>query len=231
MIGMCACDFWVPRIGPVRIPAVRNNDMLCRVSTTLRQGGKHLRAFYTVHSVSSSALLGFLGRRFSHFRKARTRFERQDDGAVYALESRSDLPLSCGRLEARMESISYVAPERSLFESSEEARDFLFQLDGSCGYQWETERLSFQPIEYPEWDISFCHAIEYRFPLVDALVKEFDLHLEYDSTVYMHDTPQVWCATRLYDEARNDLWRPTEKREKMGAARTAQRPERIQTAP
>src|SRR5262245_23233589 len=47
MLGMCACDFWVHRIGAVRLPAIRNNDMLCRVSATLRQGGKRLRAFYT----------------------------------------------------------------------------------------------------------------------------------------------------------------------------------------
>src|SRR5258705_5199005 len=88
MIGMCACDFLVPRIGPLRIPPIRNNDMLCRVSAVLRQGGKRLRAFYTVHSLSSSMLLGFLGRRFSHFRKARSKFTRTDNGKVYALESR-----------------------------------------------------------------------------------------------------------------------------------------------
>ena len=92
------------------------------------------------------------------------------------------------------------------------ARDFLFQLDGSCGFQWETGRLSFQPIEYPEWDISFCHAIDFDFPLIDALAERFDLHLETDSTVYMHDTPQVWCATRLYDAERSDLWRPSTAR-------------------
>jgi hypothetical protein len=107
-----------------------------------------------------------------------------------------------------MGSIAYAAPEGSLFADSFAARDFLFQLDGSCGFQWDTGRLSFQPIEYPEWDISFCHEIDFRFPLIDALAERFDLHLETDSTVYMHDTPQVWCATRLYDEARSDLWRP-----------------------
>jgi hypothetical protein len=209
MIGMCACDFLVPRIGSFRIPPIRNNDMLCRVSTVLRQGGKRLRAFYTIHSVSSSALLGFLGRRFSHFRKTRARFTRIDNGEVYALESQSEEPLSTGQLSAQLDSIGYDPPKGSLFSTSQAATDFLFQLDGSCGYQWDTGRLSFQPIEYPDWDISFCHRIEYRFPLIEALVERFRLHLTYDSTVYMHDTPQVWCATRLYDEARSDLWRPS----------------------
>jgi hypothetical protein len=212
MLGMCACDFWVPRIGMLRIPTVRNNDMLCRISTTLTQGGKSLRAFYTVHSVSSSRLLGALGQRYSHFRKRRARFERIDDATTYALQSRSDQPLSCGKISARMDRIAYAAPAGSLYADSFAARDFLFQLDGSCGYQWDTRRLSFQVIEYPEWDISFCHDVSYELPLIDALVREFDLHIELDSTVYMHDTPQVWCATRLYPSDRSDLWRPSDPR-------------------
>jgi len=208
MLGMCACDFWVPRIGWLRIPAVRNNDMLCRISVVLRQGGKRLRAFYTVHSVSSSALLAFLGKRFSHFRKCRTSFERVDDGVTYALESRNRDPLSSGRIAARISALSYAAPAGSLFASSEAARDFLFQIDGSCGFEWQSRRVSFQPIEYPQWDIRFCHEVEYRLPLIDELARRFELHCEYDSTVEMHDTPQVWGATRLVRVDGADVWRP-----------------------
>jgi len=208
MLGQCACDFWVPRIGPVRIPAVRNNDMLCRVSVSLRQGGKRLRGFYTVHSVSSSRLLALLGRRFSHFRKTHASFTRVDDEQTYSLVASSSQPLSCGRIDAHKSSLRYDAPQGSLFADSFAARDFLFQLDGSCGYQWSSGRASFQPIEYPEWDISFCHAVEWDLPLVDALASEFDLALEYDSTVYMHDTPQVWGATRLFRVDERDRWRP-----------------------
>lgn len=208
MLGQCACDFWVPRIGPLRIPAVRNNDMLLRISVTCRQGGKLLRGFYTLHSVSSSRLLATLGGRFSHFRKLRARFERVDDEHTYALASRSSRPLSCGRIEARKASLTYTAPAGSLFADSGAARDFLFQLDGSCGYQWSSKRLSFQTIEYPEWDISFCHDVHWELPLVEAVAREFELRLEYDSTVYMHDTPQVWGATRLFRADGSDSWRP-----------------------
>src|SRR5215469_9319672 len=38
MLSMCACDFWVDRLGWLPIPPVRNNDMLCRVSATIGQG-------------------------------------------------------------------------------------------------------------------------------------------------------------------------------------------------
>lgn len=209
MLGQCACDFWVPRIGAVRIPAVRNNDMLCRISVSLRQGGKRLRGFYTVHSVSSSRLLALFGRRFSHFRKTRASFERVDDECTYSLVSHSSQPLSCGRIEAQKASLSYSAPSGSVFADSFVARDFLFQLDGSCGYQWSTGRASFQPIDYPEWDISFCHDVRWELPLIDALAREFELALEYDSTVYMHDTPQVWGATRLFRVDGSDGWRPS----------------------
>src|SRR4051812_33773292 len=54
MFSMCACDFWVGRIGPLPIPPVRNNDMLCRVSTKVRKGDSVFRAYYTLRSDSSS---------------------------------------------------------------------------------------------------------------------------------------------------------------------------------
>src|SRR6516164_785788 len=37
MLSMCACDFWVSRLGWLPIPPVRNNDMLCRVSARVRK--------------------------------------------------------------------------------------------------------------------------------------------------------------------------------------------------
>lgn len=38
-----------------------------------------------------------------------------------------------------------------------EATDFVLELDGSCGYNFARDELSFQDIEYPDWDVSFCH--------------------------------------------------------------------------
>ena len=60
VLSMCACDFWVSRLGWLPIPPVRNNDMLCRVSAKIRKGGKVYRAYYTLRSDSSSRFLGFL---------------------------------------------------------------------------------------------------------------------------------------------------------------------------
>src|ERR1700737_1479399 len=48
MFSMCACDFWVTRLGWVPIPPVRNNDMLCRVSARIRKGPNVYRAYYTL---------------------------------------------------------------------------------------------------------------------------------------------------------------------------------------
>jgi hypothetical protein len=76
VLSMCACDFWVSRFGWIPFPPVRNNDMLCRVSTRIRKGKKDYRAYYTLRSDSSSPFLGFFGKRFSHFRKQVSRFNR-----------------------------------------------------------------------------------------------------------------------------------------------------------
>jgi len=41
VLSMCACDFWVSRLGWLPIPPVCNNDMLCRVSTKIWQARCH----------------------------------------------------------------------------------------------------------------------------------------------------------------------------------------------
>src|SRR5688572_22929080 len=198
MVGMCACDFWVPRIGLVPTWPIRNNDMLLRVSGRFRKGGRALRGFYTVHSQSSSWILGTLGRYFSHFRKRVGRFRRVDDERVYALENARTDELSTGGFVAHKDSIDKAPEPGSVFADAEAATAYVFRLDGSCGFDWGRRRLSFQPIEYPEWDISFCHRFDYRFPLLDTLAREFELELRFDSVLAMQDTRQTWCKSALY---------------------------------
>jgi hypothetical protein len=60
------------------------------------------------------------------------------------------------------------------------AKQFIFDLDGSCGYNYRQDMLSFQKIDYPPWDMYFCHEYSYHFPLVDYLCKRFDLQPELD---------------------------------------------------
>jgi len=198
MLAMCACDFWVPRIGALPIYPIRNNDMLLRVSARFAKGGRKLRAFYTVHSESSSWLLGTLGRFFSHFRKRLTRFERIDDERVYSLRNQRDGELSTGWLRAQKASITKAPPMCSRFNDIDSATDYAFRLDGSCGFDWATRRISFQPIEYPEWDLSFCHDVAFQFPLLDTLAREFDIELEFDSVLCMENTHQTWCKSTLF---------------------------------
>ena len=80
LISMCACDFQVVKLGAMPVPPIRNNDMLCRVSVRIRKGSRLYRAYYTLHSESSSRFLGLSGGYFSHFRKRRSPFRRVDDG-------------------------------------------------------------------------------------------------------------------------------------------------------
>jgi hypothetical protein len=201
VLSMCACDFWVTRMGGLPIPPVRNNDMLCRVSARIPKRGRTYRAYYTLRSDSSSRFIGFFGRRFSHFRKQVSDFARVDDGGEYRLECRAADPLGGGALRARMRAVTKEAPAATVFADLREATDFVFNLDGSCGYDYASGRLSFQPITYPEWDMYFCHEVDYRFPLVEHLIGGLGLHAELDSTLFMEKTPQTWGASWLYREA------------------------------
>lgn len=198
MFSMCACDFWVSRFGWLPFPPVRNNDMLCRVSTKIRKKDKVYRAYYTLRSDSSSHFLGFFGKRFSHFRKQVSPFVRVDDGAHYCLECQADDPLCRGRLEAVMASVNKDRPDTTIFADIAEAKQFVFDLDGSCGYDYQTDRLSFQKIDYPPWDMYFCHECSYHFPLMDYIGATFGLHTELDCVLFMEKTKQTWGTSWLY---------------------------------
>jgi hypothetical protein len=198
MLSTCVCDFWVSRFGWLPLPAVRNNDMLCRISAKVRKRDKVYRAYYTLRSDSSSRFLGFFGKRFSHFRKQVSPFIRVDDGRRYVLECQAADPLCRGRLQAVMASITKEKPDTTIFADIKEAKQFVFDLDGSCGYSYERDMLSFQKIVYPPWDLYFCHEYSYRFPLIDYLCETFDLRGELDSVLFMQNTKQIWGTSWLY---------------------------------
>jgi hypothetical protein len=198
MFSMCACDFWVSRLGPLPIPPVRNNDMLLRVSTKIRKAGEVFRAYYTLRSDSSSRFLGFFGKRFSHFRKQVADFERVDDGATYSLENQAADPLCRGKFAAVMASITKDRPSTTIFDDVVAAKEFVFDLDGSCGYSYERDMLSFQKIDYPPWDMYFCHEYRYEFPLMDYVNATFGLEPELDCVLFMKETEQVWGTSWLY---------------------------------
>ncbi len=198
VISMCVCDFRVTRIGLVPVPPLHTNEMLCRVSVRVPKDGATKRAYYTLRSDTSSVLLGLLGGRFSHFRKATSAFTRRDDGSVYALKCRADDELCGGEFSAALGTLSKKPPATSCFANVAAATDFLFELDGSCGYDYATDRLSFQEIEYPEWDLSFCHVFRARFPLIEHLERWYDLDLEFDCALFMQNVRQVWRSAWLY---------------------------------
>ncbi|HWG47631.1 MAG TPA: hypothetical protein VN688_33010 [Gemmataceae bacterium] len=198
LLSMCACDFWVSRFGWLPIPPVRNNDMLCRISVKIRKRDKVYRAYYTLRSDSSSKFLGFFGRRFSHFRKQVSPFVRVDDGRRYRLECHAADPLGRGQFTATLTAVNKEKPSATIFADVEEAKQFVFDLDGSCGFSYERNMLSFQKIDYPPWDMYFCHEYSYEFPLIDYLREAFDLRAELDCVLFLQNTKQTWGTSWLY---------------------------------
>lgn len=198
MLSMCACDFSVTKMGPVPMPQIHTNEMLCRISVTVPKDGEQRRAYYTLRSDTSSRFLGLCGGLFSHFRKATSSFDRIDDGETYELRCRADDPLCDAELSASMDSIDAEPPESTVFEDVSEATDFVLELDGSAGYNFSKRKLSYQDIEYPDWDVSFCHEFSLDSDLIDYLVESYDLDLTFDCALYMGDVDQTWKRSRLY---------------------------------
>lgn len=199
MLSMCACDFAVTKLGPVPIPRVHTNEMLCRISVTVPKDGERKRAYYTLRSDTSSRLLGLLGGRFSHFRKATSAFDRVDDGDRYELRCDATDDRCDASLVASMDAISDDTPRSTEFDDVSAATEYVLELDGSCGYRYSKDKLSFQSIEYPDWDVSFCHSFSLESALIDYLVDAYDLDLTFDCTLYMADVDQAWNRSWLYD--------------------------------
>lgn len=198
MISQCVCDFHVTRFGPLPIPSTHTNEMLTRISVKIPHRGQMKRAYYTLRSDSSSPLLAFLGGHFSHFRKARSEFTLCDDGEVYELNCKAQDPICGGFFRGYMGSLSRKRPTSTGFADVDEATQFVFQLDGSCGYDYRTGQLSYQKIDYPKWDIQFCHETEHDFALLNYLFTQYDLQPEFDCVLFMEKVPQVWNASWLY---------------------------------
>lgn len=55
-----------------------------------------------------------------------------------------------------------------------------------------------QKIQYPDWDLRFCHEYEYDFALLNYLFAKFDLQAEFDCVLFMEKVPQVWGASWLF---------------------------------
>ena len=201
MLSMCACDFSVTQLGPLPVPRVHTNEMLCRISVTVPKDGERKRAYYTLRSDTSSRFLGLCGGTFSHFRKATSRFRREDTDNVYRLQCDADDDLCDATLDASLDSVSDDPPETTAFSDVTEATDFVLELDGSCGYHFGKDKLSFQDIEYPDWDVSFCHEFTLESELLDYLEAEYDLDMTFDCALYMADVDQTWQRSFLYDPA------------------------------
>jgi hypothetical protein len=175
--------------------------MLCRISVTVPKNGRERRAYYTLRSDTSSRVLGLLGGYFSHFRKAASSFDRVDDGETYELRCRADDSLCDAELTASMDSIGDEPPESTVSDDVAEATAFVLELDGSCGYNFAREKLSYQDIEYPDWDVSFCHDFSLDSALVDHLAEAYELDLTFDCALYMADVDQTWKRAWLYEPA------------------------------
>lgn len=199
MLSMCACDFSVTKLGPVPVPRIHTNEMLCRISVTVTKDGQRRRAYYTLRSDTSSRVLGLCGGYFSHFRKATSSFDRIDDGETYELCCQADDSLCDAELTASIDTVNNEPPESTVFQDVEEATDFVLELDGSCGYNFARNQLSFQDIDYPNWDVSFCHEFSLDSSLIDYLVESHDIDLTLDCALYMGDVDQTWKRSWLYD--------------------------------
>jgi len=210
MISQCVCDFHVTRFGPLPIPSTHTNEMLCRISVKVRKRGQTYRAYYTLRSDSSSRLLGFLGGNFSHFRKAISNFDMRDDGEVYELTCQAQDERCNGFFRGYLNSLSKDKPATTCFNGIDEATQFVFQLDGSCGYHFGKNKLSFQQIQYPKWDLKFCHHYEANFSLLQYLFSTYDLQPEFDCVLFMEKVPQVWGNSWLYTPDNADT-RPAEQ--------------------
>jgi hypothetical protein len=91
------------------------------------------------------------------------------------------------KADAGVGNLGVDVAQASFFANIEEAKQFVFDLDGSCGFDYRTDRQSFQKIDYPPRDMYFCHECRYDFPLIDYLCEQ----AESDCVLFMRDMKQT----------------------------------------
>ena len=97
-----------------------------------------------------------------------------------------------------MASISKEKPATTIFADVEGAKEFVFDLDGSCGYCYERDMLSFQKIDYPPWDMYSATSIATSSPSWTTSARRSGSHAELDCVLFMQDTKQTWGTSWLY---------------------------------
>jgi hypothetical protein len=169
--------------GTPRFMRWQNREFLYRLGVRLH--GEP--TFITLRSDVSSALLALLGRHFSHYRPRLAQIELVRRG--------SHLRMAAGDGSAQVEvDLADTPPPGSIFAHQAQAADFLlgqkFSADVARG------RVRVQPIEHAAWQPRFVATRVASFELVEQLGRWLGARFELDSTLAVHDVPQLWKAAR-----------------------------------
>ena len=92
----------------------------------------------------------------------------------------------------------------------------------AAAYSYERDMMSYQKIDYPPWDMYFCHEYQYDFPLMDYLNDAFGLQPELDCVLFMKNSPSRPGARRGSTQPET-TWTGTTKPAVYGMIRTQPR--------
>jgi uncharacterized protein YqjF (DUF2071 family) len=166
-----------------------NREVLYRIGA--RFAGKP--TFLTLRSDTSSPVLAFLGRRFSHYRPrwARVALSREGDRLRFEATTRdghADALLDASRTPVR-------SCEHSVFASETQAADFLLGMNFSADVA-SNGRVRVQSIDHGGWSPRWVRVRQARFEYLATLDRALGLSLTYDNTLAVRDVRQVWRAAR-----------------------------------
>lgn len=196
IISLQAGDFFVSHLGPLRIPKVHIQRIVCGIQVDLHTPETSYPSLYPLFESVSSRLWHQLEPREILRNDSPPVFIIDDPGEFYTITCQARRSPCSGYLSADMKSVRLSKPASSVFSDVKAAAKFTLESNGLCLYDPLRRQAFLQTVRHPDWEICFCHSVEHQFPHLYNFFRENQINTVLDSALLIEEETLVWHSYR-----------------------------------
>ncbi len=196
IISLQAGDFFVSHLGPLRIPPIHIQRIVCGIQVDLHTPAKVYPSLYPLFESVSSRLWHRLEPREILRNESPPVFMIDDPGEFYTITCQARHSPCSGYLSTDMKSVRLSKPSESVFPDAKAAAKFTLEHNGLCLYDPLRRQAFLQTVDHPDWEICFCHSVEHHFPHLYDFFREHQINTVLDSTLLVEEESLIWHSYR-----------------------------------